>query len=180
MGGVDEKFRGALIVRSKLAKDVRTLFALGFRDLAPQFRTTTGEVPSGTQLFVWRLREGLEFYVALQFHHMEDWFTIELAVTEKGRWPAHAGMPGRPQFTLEKGDLRFRLCRLWEPQLDPWWELAPRPGAAASLESYMTRIPLEEARAAVPEAVKAALAAVRDFGLPFFQEFRVRSDGRGI
>jgi len=129
-------------------------------------------VPSGTLLFVWKVDEGLEFYVALQFHHIEDWFTVELAVTEHGRWPAHALMPGVPQFTLEKGDLRFRLCRLWEPQYDPWWELAPRPGAAASLEAYMTRPSVEEVTVKAPAAVETAIEAFREVGLPFFEEFR--------
>ena len=39
--------------------------------------------------------------MALQFHHMEDW-TIELAVTEKGRWPAHAACRVGPSSRLRK------------------------------------------------------------------------------
>lgn len=168
MGKLDEGLHGDLILmRSVLAREVRDRFAAGLREIAPQFRRAKGELPAGARLYSWEPRPGLTFYVLLQVHHMEDWFTLEVAVSDSGKWPSSALLA--VPVGLGGGSCRFRLCRLWEPQLDPWWELAPRPGAGAAFEAYLERPPVDELRGRVGPAVNDALAALRDFGLPYFE-----------
>ena len=168
-------------MRAYLAKGVRKQFALRLKQAAPEFAEAKGEsIPRGDRLYVWEVSPRQRFYLLLQFHPHEDWFTLEVAISRSGRWPAFLLQPNSPDSYVKDGDLRFRLGRLWAPpQKDVWWELAPRPPANASLEAYMNRVPVEELLSKIEPLVVDAVGQIIQHALPYFQKFRVDAASTG-
>jgi len=158
-------------MRAPLAKLVRKEFAIRLRSVAPHFSEAKGEdIPQGDRLFVWELTPTLRFYLLLQMHQHEDWFTVELGISRTGRWPAFALASVEPNVEA-LGDSRFRLGRLWTPpQRDLWWELAPRPPSGASLEAYANRPPVESLLSNVSPLVEDAVGRFGEYGIPWLRE----------
>lgn len=157
-------------MRSELGKAVRKRFGERLKEALSQFDAIKGEkqIAPGSSLYQWRLGPNLDFYLLLQVHHTEDWFTLELAWTRNGRWPAFAMLPGTPDGEPKNGDLRFRLGRLWaDPREDVWWQLAPRPPAGADFDAYTKRVPVAEALARVEPLVEDAVQRLVRYGMPY-------------
>jgi len=162
-------------MRAPLAKAVRREFGLRLTEVVPQFAEVKGEsIPPGDRLYVWEASPGLRFYLLLQFHPHEDWFTLEVAISQSGRWPAFALQPSSPDADVKDGDFRFRLGRLWAPpQRDVWWELAPRPPAGASVDQYMNRAPVEELLTKIEPLVEDAVRQIAQHALPYLHKVGV-------
>ena len=158
-------------MRAPLAKAVRKEFATRLKEVVPEFVEAKGEnIPPGDRLFLWEVSDELRFYLLLQFHPYEDWFTLEVAVSRSGHWPAFALLPNSPEADVRDNDLRFRLGRLWAPpQQDVWWELAPRPECGASMDEYMKRVPVDDLFPRVKPLVDDAVQRVVEYGAPYFQ-----------
>src|SRR5262249_35789805 len=117
-------------------------------------------------LFGWEVGPGLSFYLLLVISAREDRFTVEVAWSRNGHFPARA-TPSQPidfpELNVRRdeprdGDFRFRLARLWTPRgADPWWELAPRR-SLADLQEQLQQ--LSEGRAPNEETVDEALNKV--------------------
>jgi hypothetical protein len=109
-------------------------------------------------------------------------FTVELARSPDGRWPAAAevsipvDIPERRLIrgTPASGGCRFRMGWLFPPQRDYWWELT----AMESLETIMSRIENLGAGADLPgptsidtvklsSLVDDSLNKIREYGIPY-------------
>lgn len=102
----------------------------------------------------------------LQCHRFEDWFTLELAWSDAGRWPANAPIPASPEDRPPSGELRFRAGYLWkENNRDVWWQFAPRQDIHSTLAQD---IPVAELLPKVDVLVDDALNHVRDDVIPYF------------
>lgn len=158
-------------MRAPLAKLVRKEFGVRLKSVAPHFSEAKGEdIPPGDRLFVWEVAPTVRFYLLLQVHQHEDWFTIELGISRSGRWPAYALSPIEPESPAQ-GDRRFRLGRLWSPaQLDVWWELAPRPAPGASFDDYAKRAPVEDLLPKVGLLVEDAARRFEEYGMPWLRK----------
>lgn len=158
-------------MRSELGKAVRRRFHEQLKVKLGQFeevKPEQSEIATGSRLYRWRVGHNLDFYLLLQMHHTEDWFTLELAWTSNGRWPAYSFLPGTPDGEPRDGDLRFRLGQLWaDPREDVWWQLTPRPPAGASFDEYRQRVPITEALARVEPLIEDALQRLVHYGLPY-------------
>jgi hypothetical protein len=155
-------------MRSELGQAVRRQFRNRLREEIRHFDEVRAErqIGPGSRLYHWHVGPALDFYVLLQMHQQEDWFTLELAWTHHGRWPAYALLPGSPDAEPREGDLRFRLGDLWTRD-DVWWQLAPRPTGDASFEEYTKRVPIAEALAKVQPLVEDAVQRLVHYGLPY-------------
>lgn len=162
-------------MRAPLAKAVRKEFARLLKGITPRLAEAKGEqVPSGCSLYAWDAAPGLRCFILLQFHQHEDWFTLELAVSRSGHWPAYA-LATSPESDPAAGDVRFRLGHLWAPpQQDVWWELAPRPPASASFERFSQRIPVEQLLERVPVLVADAVERFSIHALPYVEQLTRR------
>jgi len=163
-------------MRSAVARAVRNRFASRLRDEIPQFKEWGDEnVSSGDRLCRWQVAPGLTFYIMLQFHRLEDWFTVELAWSRSGQWPAVAPLPSAVDEEPVSGALRFRLGRLWAPpEKDVWWELAPKPLVEAGLDSFLNRVPEKDLLPKVEPAVENAIQHVVRDALPYFRKVATR------
>lgn len=131
--------------------------------------------------YEWAHDAKLRFFLVLQVHRSEDRFTIEVAWSGNGAWPeGHVPLPDAPLLDHPSGEVRFRIGLLWKPQPDHWWELVPgrvvaeSPPAPRDPEAIWRAItnplPVEVALGAVPAAVDDAIARVRDFVVPYFEQ----------
>lgn len=163
--------RNVIRMRAPLAKIVRKEFSARLAAVAPQFSETKEEnIPPGDRLYAWEVLPTLRFYLLLQFHQYEDWFTLEVGVSRSGRWPAYALMPADPASQTQ-GDRRFRMGRLWAPaQQDVWWELAPRPPSGGSLEEYARRHAVDVLLPRIGPLVEDAAGRLRDYAIPWLRK----------
>lgn len=163
-------------MRAPLAKLVRKDFAIRLKSVAPHSSEAKGEnIPAGDRLFVWEVAPTLRFYLLLQIHQHEDWFTIEVGISRTGRWPAYALTSVEPDSHVQ-GDSRFRLGRLWTPpQRDLWWELAPLPPSGASFEAYANRPPVESLLSKVSLLVEDAVRRFEEYGMPWLREVAIKA-----
>lgn len=153
-------------MRSVVGKQVRELFKSSF--------TTQGwsicdasMVPSGSLVFRKPHLVGSIFVLVL-FDPMFDRFTLECAWSEDDSFHTE-GFPRNPVAfpnhcvkadRLDGPHFRFRLASLWEPRLDPWWEVESLDGEHNSgrpaVFSGNTR-----------ECVASAIEALFEQGIPF-------------
>lgn len=168
--------RDVIPMRAPLARIVRKEFTAQLTSAAPQFVETKGEnIPAGDRLYVWEVLPTLRFYLLLQFHQYEDWFTLEVGVSRSGRWPAYALMPTEPLSKAQR-DHRFRIGRLWAPaQQDVWWELAPRPAAGGSLEEYNRRPEVDVLLPKIRPLAEDATRRLRDYAIPWLKRIAIEA-----
>jgi hypothetical protein len=160
-------------MRKELVKAVKIAFDARISKMLSQFQEVTEgeEVPPQTVLYCWKVDASLWFYLFLQFHRNEDWFTIEAAWTRLGKWP-DSPLGREPELHSQDGQVRFRLGKLWEPRKDVWWELAPRPHFVTVLEAFY-HPPLEKALQRVESLVDDAIGHIQRDGIPYFERVRV-------
>lgn len=148
-------------MRSKAAKLVRRTIEPHLLEWSFHPARQVG-LPTGCHVYRRRARVGFAF-VLLQFHRQEDWFTLEIGHGPDPEWSRL-----RPKMSVPDGvddGVCFRVCRFWERQMDPWWELAPRP---RSVEDVFLRRPDDEAvLGKVPDVVQAAIGTLRQHALPY-------------
>lgn len=158
-------------MRKELARATRRAFGARLSAVAPQFEEMKGEnVGPGSVLYAWQQRPGPVFYILLQFHRFEDWFTLELASSRQAKWPAYA-LPRDPWDESPDGEVRFRLGRLWEPRKGVWWEFCPRVPYDAPLQDHLKRLPVEELLPKVGPLVDDAIEHVVKYALPYIDQF---------
>ena len=159
-------------MRALLAKAVTKAFLRRLREASPEFIEAKGEnIPPGTRLFLWQPSPDLGFYLLLQFHQSLDWFTLEIAVSRSGRWPAYERVSDSPDSDLNSADYRFRMGRLWaSAQTDVWWQLAPRPPASAGIDAYMHPAPVPELLPKVAPLVEDAVRRFTMHAVPYLRK----------
>jgi hypothetical protein len=108
--------------------------------------------------------------VLLEIHHLEEWFNVSLAWSEKNRWPDRlvSLSPGDPP---REGEMRFRFRELWENvSIGRWWEIVPRPETDAGyIERALNPPPVEDALAKVDSLVEDAIQHLRNEGWVYFK-----------
>lgn len=160
-------------MRSALVKAVRKRFSLRLRAELPGFVEAKGnDLPAECRLYEWRISGQLRFYLVLQHHRNRDWFTLEIAWTRNGRWPAHSAVPASPYEDPQSGDLCFRLGRLWaRDQKDIWWEFSPRLSPLdAAFDDVVKELPLEELIPKVEPLVEDAIRHLIEDAMPYFRK----------
>ena len=158
-------------MRSAVAKALRGQFEKRLKQELPGFTPVKGaDIPAGDRLYQRALGDKLTLYVLLEAHHLEDWFNISLAWSEKNRWPARlVGLsPGDPP---REGEMRFRFRDLWENvSIGRWWEIVPPPETDAGyIERALNPLPVEDALAKVPPFVEDAIQHLRNEGWTYFK-----------
>ena len=93
-------------------------------------------------------------------HRSEDSFTVELAWSQKNRWPVAFNIePILPEEPLPE-EARFRLCRLWLDR-DAWWQIRT-PGFIVGVLRRGRRDP-------IGSQVEDSIQRLLEYGLPYFQ-----------
>jgi len=153
-------------MQSELGRAVRRAFAVGLAARLPQFvQEKSGR--HGVAQYVWRASEQLSFYLSLEVHRIWNSFTIEVAWSTSGKYPAST-VPDDPNSIQSKTELRFRLGELWAPPpKDIWWEVRPGPSC--------TR---EEVRLKIEPPVQEALDQLVIYGVPYMQRVIERQSSR--
>lgn len=147
----------------------------------------------GKTIYQFRPAPGLRVFVYFQKDMKRDEFTVEIGWSEHDRWPTEY-LPGMPRdipeigvyrSAPENGEFRARLSKFWEvPHKDPWWEVVPNharwvsqralrqilPDSASDDSEPPGEISLEQARARIPPLVEDAVAKLKIFAIPFFNE----------
>lgn len=147
-------------MQSKLAPVVRKTFAARLQAALPQFQEIkTGEIPSGSRLYGWTVAPDLTCYLLLLLSPTQDRFTVELAWSRNGLFPADLIMRLPDDPPVDDAH-RFRLPLLWtDPRQDFWWQIGPPPGQGAADLTHQAAAQVEDA---VGHIVRAAL--------PYFQQ----------
>ncbi len=152
-------------MKRELAQAVKKEFAVELKQKLPQFAPLkTKNLPNGWFAFVWEVRPDFFVYIVLVISR-DDRFTIELAWSSNGEFPATATLSNPiayPEFNVRRdeprdGEFRFRLARLWLPRGDFWWELIPPPSLSELNDRVLN---LGEGGAVPDDAIDGALEKV--------------------
>ena len=192
-------------MRSKLAKAVRKEFAARLKRSLPQFKLAKlreieflgkmeKEIPPGYRLYLWDFSKDLCVYLVLCIAtpKMGDAFTVECAWTRNGRFPSLLGLTimhpcDFPKFGIvcdepKDGDFLFRIGELWEPHVDHWWWVAPRPSfeeinkwsREGNFEGEKLfgppEMPIDEAMKNVVPCVEDAINRIIEYAVPYFEK----------
>lgn len=154
-------------MRKEIAKHVRSSFDQEFRTRCPEFTNQNATIPRGDKVYRWAFAGELSFFVSLQIHPTRDAFTIELAHSRDGQWPAtiFQVFPTEPSIDGRK---RFRLSALSDPNERAggfWW----LEGARDGFRSKINPEPVEEVACLVGPAVKIAVEKIVVYGIPYFE-----------
>lgn len=160
-------------MQSKLAQAVRKSFAARLRQELPQFaEIKTREIPAGSRLYGWTVAPDLTCYLLLLLAPGDDRFTVELAWSRHGQFPAFLVMR-LPTDAPVDGAHRFRLPLLWtDPRQDFWWQIGPSPDPArqfAGSPSASQAAMADLTQQAVTQVEDAVGHIVRD-ALPYFRQ----------
>lgn len=158
-------------MRSAVGKALRGQFEKRLKQGMPGFTLAKGvEIPPGDRLYQRALGGKLTLYVLLEIHHLEEWFNISLAWSEKNRWPDRL-VSLSPDDSPRDGEMRFRLRELWEKvPIGRWWEIVPPPETD---QGYIDRAfkppPIEEVLAEINPLVEDAIQHLRNEGWTYFK-----------
>lgn len=189
-------------MRARLAKALRKTFDDLLKKELPFFKPVEPreieiqgkkekEIPPGWRLYLWDYSQDLYFYLLLNTGTQKtgDSFTVECAWTRNGRFPAMVGLMfpydiPRARILADKpknDDFRFRIGQLWQPGLDHWWWLAPRPSFEEMVEWSLSEesektlglmppeTPVEEALQNVVPCVEDAIRHIVKYAVPYFE-----------
>jgi hypothetical protein len=143
-------------LRHTLTKVLRQRVTRELRRALPHFRERkTRSGVRGTTLYEWRATRALTCYVALVVDEERDRFTVELAWSLSGHFPAQVRHDS-PDEAPRGGAMRFHLRALWQRyRVEPSWSLTPKTPDELTLDR--TLIDPD-----VPDGKKAALLEARD------------------
>ena len=113
--------------------------------------------PTPDTMTVFRREAGCgAFFLSLQVHRTRDSFTVEVAWTRDGSYPASAPLSDPPIGSAVPDSARFRMPELWlGAGADHWWEIRLPHAASHDMIS---------ARAQV--LVADVIDSVQRFGVP--------------
>ena len=133
-------------MRSRFAKALRSAFADSLGQAWPEFTSFPGaEVPDTITVFR-RGACGGACFVSLQLHRSGDSFTVEVAWTSDGSYPALAPLADPPSLSSIPDTARFRLPELWlGAGADHWWELNLPSTATADMLTARVQLLLADA-----------------------------------
>jgi hypothetical protein len=164
-------------MQRELVRAVRRQFALRLRAEIPQFEEARARgLPSECRLYELKVGATLAFYLVLQHHRSWESFTVEVAWSQEGEYPASALPAESPDDLLENAEMSFRLGRLWAGKKDVWWELVPRLSVlqGATFDDFMKDPePIENLLPKVKPVVEDAIQHVLSDGLPYFRKVAV-------
>ena len=160
-------------MRKELARRTRHRFEEHMAQRLPWFERVSNAPYKGTLLFRWELDVELSFFVLFLPHDKADCFTLELAWTTGGGWPAdHVGQD--PDDEPKDGAVRIRLSLLWDNK-DPWWEIVPEPSVFDDIEAWLADPPpVDELTSRTEELVADALDRLLDEGMSYLRTVAAR------
>jgi hypothetical protein len=171
-------------MRSRLAKSVRKEFESRLKRDLPQFCLVESEpLPPGCRLFRWAMTPGFTAFLFLLISPNDESFTIEVAWSHDGnfprmfpRIPVDFPAEGVARDKPRDGRFRFRLKRLWDPRLDPFWYIVPRLVGSEMNERLMNiargiddEPPTEELLAKVGPLIEEAIGRVVTQAVPYLR-----------
>jgi hypothetical protein len=146
---------------------------------------------AGNSLYSWQVAPDLFVYILLVISRKGDRFTIELAWSRHGSFPADLGPMSPRDNPVSKvrrdepkeGRFRCRLGSLLPRPHDHWWYVVP-PRSMTQLEIELLAIsetgsaeefPVEQAKARIPDLVRDAVRQIAEYGMPYFAEVAASS-----
>lgn len=168
-------------MRSKLRKKLIQRFDALMKENLSQFERLSNEIiPKECSLYGLKvLPPALSLFICLQTHRLRDDFTIEIGLSDKGRWPQSP--LSKPYTNIENGEFRFRLIHLIrDDNLDIWWTfdkkisssvLNSQADAIARLRAFdtITETPLEECVKEIEPQIQDSFEKILKFALPYFK-----------
>jgi hypothetical protein len=148
-------------MRYLLTKTLRTRFTRELRRSLPQFRERKARSGvRGTTLYEWRATPTLTCYVALVVDDRSDRFTVELAWSRSGHFPAQVRNESAAEVP-RGGAMRLHLRSLWQRfRVEPSWSLTAKSPAELTLEHTLLDPEVDdEAKAALIDARERSVAA---------------------
>jgi len=151
-------------MRYPLVKVLRKRFTRELGRALPHFRERRARSGvRGTTLYEWRATPALTCYVALVVDETRDRFTLELAWSRSGHFPAQLRQ-NSPDDEPRGGAMRFHLRALWQRhRVEPFWSLTGKTPSELELERRLVDPSVtDEDKVALLEARerRAAAAAV--------------------
>jgi hypothetical protein len=170
-------------MRKEYGKALRDAFAERMREDVPEFEpqhVASDYVFPGERLFRWIPVEPIHCWVILKPDAKgREAFTVELGWSTRGRFPQLSmrptplASPTQPE-AFERDECVARLSELRDGQ-DRWWSLpdpaVERPGDLDALVASLEPIAASAAQQAVAPLVDDAVAAVREYGMPYLRKF---------
>ena len=149
----------------------------------------SGQLRKGDLLYHFDVGNRPSRYLHLQLHTSEDWFTIDVGWSEKGRYPGHlvglafpVSVPALGICASEPidGELRFRIGFLWPPYQDYWWRLDQEHTTELPPEAHLDMILAgqevpDAGDLLISERVADALDRVSNYVVPYFESLRQSS-----
>lgn len=158
-------------MKAALAERTRKMFRTLMRELHPSFNEVHGlEIPAGCRVYACRSSCTLAMFVALTVSPKSDKFTIEVAWSEKGEYPAKWGGISLPEDEPRNGEMRFRLFRLWasDSRDDLWWSLEAKHSTGHPSINGML--------GSVEECVRDAISKIQTYAIPYFRRIASQHD----
>jgi len=179
-------------MRKELGKLLDATIREAMRREMPYFEPWK-DATGGRTMYQFQPAPGLRLFIYFQKDPKRDEFTVEIGWSEHDRWPADY-MPGMPRDISElrvsrsppeNGEFRARLSKFWElPHKDSWWEIVPnharwesqralrqiQPDSTGDNPEPPREITLDQARARISPLVDDAIAKLKQFAVPFFEE----------
>jgi len=170
-------------MRSAIAKELRSHFDTKLRQTFPQFAKSRNKaIPPGYSLYEWQAAPDFVCFLCLEIAPAtDDDFTIEVAWSRKGRYPAtvfNVGPNDKPKRRRKPDEMRFRLSGLWTKE-DVWWELAQKISAEDMADAVIAGRgfglePVEVVVDRIPQHVAEAMLVIKQYALPYFDTIRTK------
>lgn len=173
-------------MQRRLSKAVIRRFGEFLKARLPQFVEIAREPGSlNSKVYEWEISPGRKAYVALYLSRRDDAFTIDVAWSHQGRFPAHLGLMeprSVPRARIRasepiEGEFLTRLPSLFSDR-DEWWEVIPRLSVEEILERQQQMIetgqlvetPIEVGFERLDSLVRDAVNKIADYAVPWFVE----------
>lgn len=169
-------------VREVLLKE----FEQGLRILLPQIVVDkSAALPSGWRLYKQRWNERATIYLVLCTSEVCDEFTVEIAWSEKHRFPSHLGAMypvDVPRCDIKRdeskdGEFLFRVGRVMPMNADFHWKASRKPGISDPIDDLLSgnfdlgETPDEEYEdpKLLKQSVSESMNIIKDHALPFVE-----------
>ena len=169
-------------MRSAIRKLLIKTFDEALRARFPGFSRVKLPAPlrSDGPVWEWKAAPGFAVYVQLSDRDHDDDFTVEVAWSMKGQWPAFTDTVCPAWLKPDDDEYRSRLPLLWDDSqyADRWWEIVPTltreqkrardADRMAGRVSEFEEPPIEESSKRIKPLVDDAIAKFAEHAIPFF------------
>ena len=168
-------------MRKEYGKALRKIFAERMKQELPKFEEVKIKsiyLPGGDRAYRWKASDMLHCWVVSSPSKKDrDEFTVLIGWSKKGRYPELSMVPcfdlpepDRREFSNE--EYLTRLPYLWTKE-DKWWVIKEFyvPGSIEELQASLAPVPEIEAKEAVEPLVVDAIDRIKEYGIPYLDDF---------